>query len=60
MKKKKMLAEIVDLNNRIADKNIALALTNQIIQELSKSEVDSCRSCQLRRAIKITAAGISK
>lgn len=60
MKKKKMLAEIVDLNNRIADKNIALALTNQIIQELSKSEVDSCRSCQLRRVIKITAAGVSK
>jgi len=60
MKKKKMLAEIVDLNNRIADKNIALALTNQIIQELSKNEVDSSRSSKLRRVIKITAAGISK
>jgi len=60
MKKKKMLAEIVDLNNRIADKNIALALTNQIIQELSKSEVDSSRSSKLRRVIKITADGISK
>jgi len=60
MKKKKMLAEIVDLNNRIADKNIALALTNQIIQELSKNEVDSSRSSKLRRVIKITADGISK
>lgn len=60
MKKKKMLAEIGGLNNRIADKNIALALTNQIIQELSKNEVDSSRSSKLRRVIKITAAGISK
>jgi hypothetical protein len=60
MKKKKMLAEIVDLNNRIADKNIALALTNQIIQELSKSEVDSYRASQLHRVIEITAAGVSK
>lgn len=60
MKKNKMLAEIGDLNNRIADKNIALALTNQIIQELSKNEVDSSRNSKLRRVIKITAAGISK